>query len=35
MKDLVVDVKLWGQNVGSLYWDKNLGVALFDYDTPF
>ena len=32
MNDLIVDVKLWGESVGSLYWEKESNAALFDYE---
>lgn len=35
MNELIVDVKLWGKNVGSLYWAKNIGAAVFDYERKF
>ena len=35
MNDLIVDVKLWGQSVGSLYWEKESNAALFDYERKF
>lgn len=35
MNELIVDVKLWGQNVGSLYWEKETGSAVFDYEKKF
>lgn len=35
MNDLIVDVKLWGRNVGSLYWEKESESALFDYERSF
>lgn len=35
MDDLIVDAKLWGRSVGSLYWDKETGSALFDYERSF
>lgn len=35
MNELIVDVKLWGNNVGSLYWDKDAGAAVFDYERKF
>ena len=33
MEDLIVDIKLWGQMVGSLAWDNATGMAVFEYDT--
>ena len=33
--DLIVDVKLWGESVGSLYWEKESNSALFDYERKF
>lgn len=35
MNDLIVDVKLWGKNVGSLYWDGKANAAIFDYEKKF
>ena len=35
MEDLIVDVKLWGQMVGSLVWDSTTGMAVFEYDDAF
>ena len=35
MEDLVVDIKLWGQMVGSLAWDNATGMAVFEYDNSF
>lgn len=35
MNELIVDVKLWGQSVGSLYWEKEIGAAVFDYEKNF
>lgn len=35
MNELIVDVKLWGRNVGSLYWEKETGAAVFDYERKF
>ena len=35
MENLIVDVKLWGQFVGSLAWDDARGVAVFEYDSLF
>lgn len=35
MNDLIVDVKLWGKSVGSLYWEKESNAALFDYERKF
>lgn len=35
MNELIVDVKLWGKNVGSLYWEKETGAAVFDYERKF
>ena len=35
MNDLIVDVKLWGESVGSLYWEKESNSALFDYERKF
>ncbi|TGN14319.1 type II toxin-antitoxin system HipA family toxin [Leptospira ilyithenensis] len=30
-----VAVNLWGERVGGLVWDKNRGLALFEYDPEF
>ena len=35
MDDLIVDVKLWGQMVGSLAWDNATGMAVFEYENSF
>lgn len=35
MNDLIVDVTLWGENVGSLYWDEMAKAAIFDYESKF
>lgn len=35
MDNLIVDVKLWGQFVGSLMWDDAMGMAVFEYDNLF
>lgn len=35
MTDLIVRVKLWGELVGSLVWDKSLNCAAFEYDSNF
>ena len=35
MNDLIVDVKLWGESVGSIYWEKESNAALFDYERKF
>lgn len=35
MNELIVDVKLWGESVGSLYWEKKTGSALFEYEPKF
>ena len=35
MDNLIVDVKLWGQMVGSLIWDASSGMAVFEYDSRF
>jgi serine/threonine-protein kinase HipA len=35
MEDLIVDIKLWGQMVGSLVWDNATGMAVFEYDNSF
>lgn len=35
MENLIVDVKLWGQFVGSLVWDDTRDMAVFEYDGQF
>jgi len=35
MQDLIVDVKLWDNEVGSLVWDKNREVAIFEFEPKF
>lgn len=35
MENLIVDVKLWGQLVGSLVWDDATEMAVFEYDSSF
>lgn len=35
MESLIVDVKLWGQFVGSLVWDDARDMAVFEYDSRF
>lgn len=35
MKDLIVDVKLWGQLVGSLVWDSSVDTGVFEYAPDF
>jgi len=35
MDDLIVDVNLWGRNVGALLWDKDREMASFEYDDKF
>lgn len=32
---LIVDVKLWSENVGSLIWNGKLDIAAFQYDSKF
>lgn len=32
---LIVDVKLWGKNVGSLMWNDQLEIASFQYEPKF
>lgn len=32
---LIVDVKLWGQNVGSLVWYEKQEIAAFQYEPKF
>ena len=33
--NLIVNVKLWGKDVGALLWDKDKGVASFQYEDRF
>ena len=35
MDIIIVDVKLWGQMVGSLVWDSAMQMAVFEYDNAF
>ena len=35
MKELIVDVKLWGKDVGSLFWDDTSNAAAFQYEAKF
>lgn len=35
MNELIVDVKLWGKSVGSLYWEKETEAAVFDFERKF
>ena len=35
MENVIVDVKLWGQMVGSLVWDSTMQMAVFEYDNIF
>lgn len=35
METNVVKVKLWGMDVGYLYWDKKRGIAVFEYEPSF
>ena len=35
MENLIVDVKLWGDLVGSMVWDTTTGMAVFEYDSSF
>lgn len=35
MNELIVDVKLWGQSVGSLYWQEDLAAGVFEYEARF
>ena len=32
---LIVDVKLWEQNVGSLIWNEKQDIAAFQYEPKF
>ena len=32
MENNIVKVKLWGQEVGLLYWDKKSHKAIFEYN---
>ena len=31
MDELIVDVRLWGQLVGSLYWDSDKEAAVIEW----
>lgn len=35
MENNIVLVKLWGDRVGYLHWDRKLGAAVFEYDPAF
>jgi serine/threonine-protein kinase HipA len=35
MEELIVDVKLWGKDVGAMVWNEQLGCAAFQYDPKF
>ena len=35
MKDLIVDIMLWEQNVGSLAWDDQRDIANFEFEERF
>ncbi|NDV83394.1 type II toxin-antitoxin system HipA family toxin [Bacteroides sp. 51] len=35
MEDLIVDVSLWGKNVGVLLWDQNRDIASFEFENKF
>lgn len=35
MNELIVDVKIWGKSIGSLYWEKESEAAVFDYEKRF
>lgn len=35
MNELIVDIKIWGKNVGSLYWERGSEAAIFDYEKRF
>lgn len=35
MDNIIVDVKLWEQMVGSLVWDSAMQIAVFEYDSAF
>lgn len=35
MNNLIVDVNLWGKNVGALMWDKEAELALFQFEDKF
>ena len=35
MENIIVDVKLWGQMVGSLVWNPAMQMAVFEYDNAF
>lgn len=35
MKDLIVDILLWGSHVGSLVWDERRDVAVFEFSDKY
>lgn len=35
MDELIVDVNIWGNNVGALIWDHDNEAASFQYDDKF
>lgn len=35
MDDLIVDINIWGTNVGALVWDAEFEAASFQYDDTF
>lgn len=35
MKNIVVDVKLWGKKIGKLSWNEEWNTAIFDYEPAF
>ena len=35
MKDLIVDIWLWGKPVGSLIWDDQRDIAVFEFDSGY
>ena len=32
MNDLIVDVKVWGERVGCVYWEKERNGGLLEYE---
>lgn len=35
MRELIVEVRLWGQAVGALYWEHGREAAVFEYEPVF
>ncbi|MDE7102686.1 MAG: HipA N-terminal domain-containing protein, partial [Bacteroidales bacterium] len=35
MRELIVEVRLWGQAVGALYWEREREAAVFEYEPSF